>query len=306
MALSLDASPTATSGFAIVSSQSDNMLHIYSLATGKLVRSIGGMGRFHISGGYGGLCVTSKGTLLLAERSNHRVQELTIPDGSWLRYVGEDVLQQPEFVACSATTIAVSERQPRACVTLFAADSGVLLTQFGGERAWQLKQPCGLRLMADGCIVVADNVIDNGRLVVFTTSGELVRSIPVSTPFDVAECTDGRGDVCFIASNISTHTLSKWSATGFGSMEVIGRRGVGAPASSSSKASGPGTIEFNRPTALAVFPSTRPWRPRTGSVSTGTSESSPSTVTGSASARQLHLAVLDTGNKRLQVLRLEV
>ena len=56
----------------IVSCVADMLLHVRSLVDGAFVRTLGVAGQFAFD--YGGLCVTSADTVLVAERSRNRVQ----------------------------------------------------------------------------------------------------------------------------------------------------------------------------------------------------------------------------------------
>ena len=198
-------------GLVVVSGESDDTLYVYSLADGSLVRSFGGKGagkgQFHFSSRYGGLCMTPRGTLLVAECSNNRVQEVTVDDGSWVRFVGEGV--NADYVTCSESVIAVAETIKSRVVLLSWAD-GSLLGQFGGEGSGdgQLKYPRGLRLLADGRgVVVADQ--GNNRLCFFTATGDFVRSLSVGlAPLDVVEVDGGAN---FVVVDHNNHTVSKVS-----------------------------------------------------------------------------------------------
>ena len=77
----------ATRGLVVVSAyDADMKLYVYSLADGSLVRSFGGKGsgKGQFNWQYGGLCMTPRGTLLVAERYNNRLQEVNIDDGGWV------------------------------------------------------------------------------------------------------------------------------------------------------------------------------------------------------------------------------
>ncbi len=124
-------------GLAFVSDQRTAMLHAHSLADGSLVRSIGGGkgdGRGQFSFDYGGLCVSPDGdSVLVAESFNHRVQEVRIVDGSWVRFVGCGVLRQPQYVDCNVDVIAVSEKCCR--VSVLSWQHGSVVARFG-EISW--------------------------------------------------------------------------------------------------------------------------------------------------------------------------
>ena len=228
----------AARGLVIVSGYDDMQLYVYSLVDGSLLRRFGGKGsgkgQFHWY--WGGVCTTPTGNLLVAERYNDRLQEVTIEDGSWVRFLGEGLLDKPNRVACSESVIAVSETMLHRVVLLSWAD-GSLLGRFGSEGGGdgQLTYPCGLRLLADGSgVVIADH--SNYRLCVVSLTGAFVRSIPAGRqPRDVVECDGGAS---FIVANYGPNTLSKVSAA------------TGAVVPFGTNGSGDG--ELTTPTALAL------------------------------------------------------
>jgi DNA-binding beta-propeller fold protein YncE len=232
-------------GLVIVSDSSTwGALHMHSLADGSLVRRVGskGSGREQFNFDCGGLCVSPDGdSVLVAESGNNRVQQVRIVDGSWVRFIGEGVLKEPQFVDCNADVIAVSEDCHRISVLSWA--DGSVRAQFGsrGSGPGQLNWPCGVRLLADGRgLVVADK--ENHRLCVFTLSGEFVATVGsrqqgLSLPYDVLECAS---DGSFIVASFSSHKLVKLSRDG-AKVGVYGKFGDS-------------NGEFIYPTALAALP----------------------------------------------------
>ncbi len=237
-------------GLVIVSAKPDpssggSELHMHSLVDGSLVRRIGskgsGKGQFSFDGG--GLCVSPDGdSVLVAEQSNNRVQQVRIVDGSWVRFVGEGVLDKPHFVDCDADVIVVSEIGLHRISVLSWAD-GSVRAQFGsrGDGQGQLRCPLGVRLLADGRgLVVADR--DNHRLCVFTLRGEFAAAVGsweqgLNAPRDVLECAS---DGSFIVVSYDNDNLIKLSRDG-AQVGVYGEKGGG-------------NGEFNQPTALAALP----------------------------------------------------
>jgi hypothetical protein len=146
---------------------------------------------------HGGICAGPEGdSILVAECHTNRVQEVDISDdpiGSSIRFVGEGVLDGPQFVDCNTEFIAVAERCHR--VSVLHWWNGELLAQFGSEGSGrgQLKSPRGLRLLHDGGrVVVADS--GNHRLCVFSVRGKFKQAVGNldQGPFDVLEsCSDG-------------------------------------------------------------------------------------------------------------------
>ena len=237
----------AVRGVVVVSTFcGDSKLYVYSLADGSLVRSFGGKGtgKGQFDWYFGGLCTTPRGTLLVADSYNNRVQEVSLDDGSWVRFVGEGVLQEPNYVHCSESVIAVSETREHR-LTLLSWMDGSLLARFGGEGSTdgRLKAPRGLRLLASGGgVVVADK--ENNRLCIFSTTGAFLRSLPAGRdPCDVAECDGGTSFV--VANAGAVHTLSKVSSAAgtAGGVQVVpfGKEG--------SK-----NCQFNWPVAVATIP----------------------------------------------------
>lgn len=219
-------------------------LHMYSLADGSLVRSIGskgrGKGQFRFGGG--GLCVSPDGdSVLVAEYFNDRVQEVRVVHGSWVRFVGERVLNLPDYVDCNADVIVVSEGCNR--ISVLSWRDGSVLAQFGSEGSGpgELSYPGSVRLLVDGSgLVVADS--SNDRLCVFRLSGEFVKAMGseeqgLNWPSDVLECAS---DGSFIVANYWANNLVKVSTGG----EVVGMFGK----------EGDGDGEFNCPCALAALP----------------------------------------------------
>jgi hypothetical protein len=223
----------------------DFRLHVHSLLDGSLVRSIGGEGTgkeeymFH----YGGLCVSPDGdSVLVAEQYNMRVQQLKIADGSWVRFVGVGVLEEPEYVDCNTDAIAVSETWSHR-ISVLAWTDGSVLAQFGslGIGPGKLDCPRGLRLLCGGNeLVVADE--KNNRLCLFTVTGEFVsvfasKHVGRLAPRDVIE---NGADDGFIAANCNGMNLTH-----------VSRDGAVTGVLDSTITS---AIRLNKPYALAALP----------------------------------------------------
>ena len=249
----------------VVSGYDDKKLYVYSLADGSLVRSFGGKGsgKGQFNWSAGGLCMTPRGTLLVAECYDNRLQEVNIDNGSWVRFVGVGVLANPDYVTCSESVIAVSETEKHRVALLSWAD-GSLLARFGGEGSGdgQLKYPFGLRLLADGTGIVVTDDNPHNRLCIFTATGDFVRSLPTGkNPRDVVEVDGGAS---FVVANARDDTLCKVSGAS-GAVTHFG-------------SAGSGNGQFNSSVALAVVP-------RGGS------------------GGGVELVVLEGGNSRFQVFR---
>ena len=139
-------------GIVVVSGLDDATLHVYSLTTGAPLRTIGGpgTGRGHCAWDLGGLCMTPRGTVLVAEGGNSRLQEVNVDDGSHVRFVGERLLNRPQFVDANGSVIVVTDREHY--VTVLAWSTGEQLRTFGREgcRDDAFRRPYGLRLLRDG------------------------------------------------------------------------------------------------------------------------------------------------------------
>lgn len=134
-------------------------------------------------------------TLLVTEADNDRVQEVDVLAPA---HVGFPIyVPGPRGVAASASLLAVSSgkhfRNDDHCVHVFDASTRALLYVIGhgcGPDDGQLWCPCGLRLSADGTVImVAD--WHNHRVSAFCTSdgafvGHLANAI--EAPHDVEEC----------------------------------------------------------------------------------------------------------------------
>jgi hypothetical protein len=128
--------------------------------------------------------------VLVAESGNNRVQQLRIADGSWVRFVGQGVLESPQAVDCNPAVVAVVEGSPRHRVSVLSWVDGSALAQFGDCGKFKLRGPCGVRLLANGEVAIVDCV--NDRLYVFTVDGNVVAaSVKDEEPCflrDVLEC----------------------------------------------------------------------------------------------------------------------
>ncbi len=179
-------------GLVIVSDNHTMQLQMYSLSDGALVRSVGTKGKdkaqFHFPDYGGGLCVSPDGdSVLVADEDNHRVQQVQVVDGSWVRYVGAGIICLPGCVDCNDDAIATSS--PLLCrIWVFGWADGSLRAWFGTHGWGKLEWPRGIRLLGDGSgLVVADGNSD--RLSVFGLSGRFVKAfVDICAPRDVLEC----------------------------------------------------------------------------------------------------------------------
>jgi hypothetical protein len=188
-------------------------LDVHLLVDGSFVRSIGPTIGCRWSGG---LCVSpDEDSVLVAETSDNRVQEVSVRDGTWVRFIGLGVLEKPNGVDCRDDIIAVSSYGSG--IGIFSWSSGNLLAQFfnRGHGPGQLDVLAGVRLLANGSGVVAvDSFLC--RLSVFSLTGEFVRALGskeqgLDRPCDVLECGAGGS---FIIANRGGHNLIKISRDG--------------------------------------------------------------------------------------------
>ncbi len=175
----------------------------------------------------GSLCITrGQDTVLIAERRVDRVQERSLIDGAFVRFIGAHALSCPEFVDCddehvivAGTTLAApslsSLRTVGTCVevSVFSSQSGILLHQFRPDKlassltvSRSILAIAPIRLLADGRGIV---LVDSARreLQVLHLDGRLRQLIRVvdrqqasnddwGSPLDVLDSSmDGR--ICF-------------------------------------------------------------------------------------------------------------
>jgi hypothetical protein len=186
------------------------------------------------------------------------VQELSISDGAWVRFIGTRHLQQPQFLDCSQDWIVVSETV-RHCVSLFSWLDGRFVSRFGGKGSdlGRFMAPSGVRLRPDGSgFVVAD--YHNHRLCVFTLTSDRKRPASVvalgSTeqslhcPCDLLHCLE---DDSFLVTNFASHSLARVSITG-DVVAVVGAEQTSSTSDSDSDGLSPS--KFKSPSTLAVRP----------------------------------------------------
>lgn len=116
-------------GFIVVTETRNSCLALYDVASRALVGRFGskgsGRGQFNFDG-YSGLCagVEALPTVFIADGSNKRVSEHTLPSGECVRLLGLTHLQGPRGVDANCSHIAVSDYgRGHSSVLLFAADA---------------------------------------------------------------------------------------------------------------------------------------------------------------------------------------
>ena len=215
----------------VVSATGSKALSVYTLSDGAFQRSFGGrgvgVGQFNFD--VGGLCLTPRGSVLVAEAHNNRVQEVALADGAHVRFVGVLTLRLPQCVDCSGSMVAVSEDCHR--VSLFSWPDGVFLMALGeGMAARPLQFPRGVHLLGDGTVSVVDS--GNNRVCVFeVTSRQYLSGIAgpglgMASPHDVLP----RAGAGVVVSSTATDTLVAISPRGVQVFEMPkGERAMARP-----------------------------------------------------------------------------
>ena len=221
-------------GAHMISSHDDDTLTVYSLPGGERIRTFGsrgeGEGQFDWPAK---LCFSVAGNILVAERWNKRVQEVTLT-GDHVRFIGVGVIDDDIWgIAANAELIGVGKAW---CtinnrIMMFDAVTGAFVRAFGdyGDAPGQLMMEycMGIRFMPDSRrIIVAEGEHegDRSRLSVFTLAGEYVRCIGEGELRDAhdVEFADN-GDV--IVCDCSSHRISVSSADGSTLLRQWGDKG---------------------------------------------------------------------------------
>ena len=155
---------------------------------GTFIRTIG-QGKLQ---GPGDVLVHSSGLVYVADSWNQRIAVFS-QEGELVRTIGSRGGGKGEFewpfgvaVSPDGHHLYVSDYNNYR-VQVFTLE-GQYVRDFD---TGQLKRPCGLTVMSDGSVLVADR--GNNRIAVFDKKGELVHSIAVEDPTGLA--TDSRGDL---------------------------------------------------------------------------------------------------------------
>ena len=192
----------------MVVSHGDRTLSVYALPSGEHIRTFGGNGSGKGQFDHPAkLCFSVTGNILVAERWNSRVQEVTLA-GDHVRFIGDYVIDGSIFsIAANAELVVVGKYDSTSNdrIMMFDAVTGEHVRSFGkhGDVLGQLSSDCcGIRFTPDGRhIIVAANsgTRTQGRVSVFTLAGEFVRCIgmgPLKAAFDVDFADNGDIIVC--------------------------------------------------------------------------------------------------------------
>jgi len=206
------------------------MITVYSTVDGSETVSFGGRGtgpgQFNQPSK---LCITPRDTLLVADRGNQRVQEVTF-SGVHIRDIGVGVFRGDIWgIACNEQHIAVtkfgSSTLPNR-ILVFNYSTGELLRQFAalGRGDGQIGLSSGVRFTPDNQHIIVADTYYNRRLSMFTVDGVFVKHIGMGVlragwcdvdftadgRIIVADC--GNNRVCIFAAD-GAMTLS-WGTEG--------------------------------------------------------------------------------------------
>ena len=193
----------------IVAGYSDKRLHCYNLSDGVEVGVAGrghGAGDMQFNWNCGGVCVTPRGTLLVADYHNHRVPEVDL--GVFDRFIrafgqGDAVgeIEHPDFVDCDGVHVAVSE-EGTGRISVLSYITGSLVARAGCGGTAPLSNPVDIKLLADGRGVVVSDY-GNHRVVWFSLAGMVLGMAPLAVqsptdlkyPYGIVQCAAPDGDV---------------------------------------------------------------------------------------------------------------
>ena len=220
--LRLDRKAACVEGFAvtvhlarqlvIIAGYSDRKLHCYSLSDGVERSVVGcgpGAGDMQFNWSYGGVCVTPRGTLLVADCYNNRVPEVDLDViDHFVRVFGQGdgapVVHGPEYVDCNGVHVAVTERTPFGVCILSYAD-GSLVGRAGSDACGHSLY--GIKLLTDGSGVV---VVDRWQrhVVLLSLAGNVLGSAPLvvqshadlRSPIGIVQCAAPDGDVAVVVT----------------------------------------------------------------------------------------------------------
>ena len=181
------------------------------------------------------LCFTDDDTVLICDRDNNRVQQLTVAG----KYLTSLAVQNPIAIAVHGDMVAVGTYDGPIEIHLLA--TGELIRHFGsdGDRPGEIGNwATGIRFTSDGkCLLVAER--DNYRLSLFTVDGVFVKHIGagiLSVSFN--DVSFDAGDEIIVADS-GNNRICVFSPDGDTLIKTWGSQGTAA-----------GTFEY--PRALAV------------------------------------------------------
>ena len=175
-------------GAHMVTSHGDNTLSVYSLPCGEHLTTFGSIGTNPCQFYYPAtLCFTARGTVMVAEACNMRLQEVTLA-GEHVRFIGVGVIDASICGIAANSELIVTGKSDDTTnnrIMMFDAVTGALVRAFGshGYAPGQLMAFCaGIRFTPDGLhIIVAENdggsAIMRSRVSQFSLRGEFVGSL---------------------------------------------------------------------------------------------------------------------------------
>ena len=215
---------TETRGFTVtldgkhfvVSNCYHDSISVYSMNTGDRVTTFGsngsGAGEFNMPTH---VCSTPRGTILVCEYSNRRVQEVTIT-GEHVRFIGVGHFDDNVvFAMCmQGDMVAVGKRNrdTNGLIVLFNYSSGALIRKFGsyGFGEGQVKNVTGLSFTPDGKHILVADI--SPRLSMFTVEGAFVKTLGTG----VLDGVWGKDVLCsgssIFATNVLNHCICVFSA----------------------------------------------------------------------------------------------
>jgi hypothetical protein len=234
---------SASLGIVVVFS--DHVLTVYRLTAGFPVMHAfgsrgGGPGQF-LEPRYMCFPPWGSGTLLVAERSGGRVQEVDPLAQTSVKMWCAGQVQSPWGVAATAEVIVVSEYEPN-FVALFSVSTGARLWRVGGAGAGpgQFNSPKGVRFARDGVHVIVVDAGNERVCLLRVSDGGHVRDVAsaaqgLSGPVDAEEVEGG-----LVVTSWGNNKVVKVHWDGSAAV-VLG--GAGA---------GPG--QFEKPSAVVALP----------------------------------------------------
>jgi len=226
---------TSDSSHMVVSHFDTDQLSVYRLSDGSHVRSFGSHGT--AAGQFRSpctLCMTKDNTILVADSSNTRIQEMTL-EGGHVKCIGVGVINEGvRGIAIHGDVVAVgrSVHGTLNAIMLFSYNSGALLSQFGGwgRGEGQYQYVTGIQFTADGKhLIIAD--YNNSCVSLTTAEGVFVRfigggvlgkglkDVTLTSAGEVVVADTSNYRVCVFSQSDGT-LLRTWGANGSGNSEL--------------------------------------------------------------------------------------
>ena len=149
------------------------------------------------------VCSTPRGTILVSECGNNRIQEVTL-DGNHVRFIGIGVLDDegPYGICMQEDVVATARktRNPDDCVVLFCYRTGALIRKFGSlhNREGQIQSVTGVSFLPDGGHILVSGI---SGLFLFTVQGEFVNCVGSSVAGGIFRDVLCSGSAIFVADD---------------------------------------------------------------------------------------------------------